>query len=55
MLVDSATTDAANAFGLNSFPYFVLLRADGSVALRLSGEVDPVDLIAHISGALAAA
>jgi cytochrome c biogenesis protein CcmG/thiol:disulfide interchange protein DsbE len=39
VLVDSDQTDAANAYGLTSFPYFVVVGADGKVVERTSGEL----------------
>ncbi|MEO1062489.1 MAG: TlpA disulfide reductase family protein [Actinomycetota bacterium] len=42
ILMDSENNDAARAFGLNAFPYWVALDADGTVALRLSGELPDV-------------
>jgi thiol-disulfide isomerase/thioredoxin len=44
VLADSKTYTAANAFGLSEYPYFVLLRPDGKVAARTSGEIPIVDL-----------
>jgi thiol-disulfide isomerase/thioredoxin len=40
VLADSAQQEAAEAFGLDGFPYFVLLKPDGTVAARFSGEVE---------------
>ncbi|MEM8905115.1 MAG: TlpA disulfide reductase family protein [Actinomycetota bacterium] len=37
VLLDSEDSEAAQAFGLNAFPYWVVLDADGTVALRFSG------------------
>lgn len=39
VLADSAESDAATAYGLTAFPYFVAVRADGTVAARASGEL----------------
>ncbi|MEM9033398.1 MAG: redoxin family protein [Actinomycetota bacterium] len=45
VLMDSDTSTAAEAFGLNAFPYWVVIDADGTVALRVSGLVtDLLDL-----------
>jgi thiol-disulfide isomerase/thioredoxin len=44
VMADSATFDAATAFGLSGYPYFVLLDADGKVVQRASGEIDPATL-----------
>ena len=38
-LADDATTTAATAYGLTSFPYFVALDAAGHVVRRASGEI----------------
>ena len=39
VLVDSDKKDAATAYGLGGFPYFVFLDADGKVTQRASGEL----------------
>jgi thiol-disulfide isomerase/thioredoxin len=44
VLVDDRESTAASAFGLTSFPYFVFVDSDGTVALRGSGEVPPDQL-----------
>lgn len=44
VLVDDRESTAAGAFGLTSFPYFVFVNSDGTVALRGSGEVPPDQL-----------
>ena len=44
VLADSSDYAAATAFGLSEYPYFVLLRADGTVAARTSGEISVDDL-----------
>ncbi len=36
---DSAATEIAQAYGLSSFPYTVFVGGDGSVIVRLSGEL----------------
>ncbi|MFV0309913.1 MAG: TlpA family protein disulfide reductase [Desertimonas sp.] len=48
VLADTEAGTAASAFGLMSFPYFVLLDGDGTVAARLNGEVDPATLTALV-------
>ena len=40
--MDSDDSTAARAFGLQSFPYWVAIDADGTVALRVSGELPEV-------------
>jgi thiol-disulfide isomerase/thioredoxin len=44
VMADSETFDAAAAYGLTGFPYFVLINTDGTVAKRLSGEIPAGDL-----------
>ena len=39
VLADSEEGAAATAYGLTSFPYFVAVKADGTVAARISGEI----------------
>lgn len=40
VLRDDAAGTAAEAYGLEGFPYFVAVRADGTIAARVSGELD---------------
>jgi thiol-disulfide isomerase/thioredoxin len=40
VLVDSAARDAAVAYGLSGYPYFVIVKADGTVGYRGAGEVE---------------
>jgi thiol-disulfide isomerase/thioredoxin len=44
VMADSDTYDAAKAFGLSVYPYFVVLDAKGTVVQRASGEIDPATL-----------
>jgi thiol-disulfide isomerase/thioredoxin len=44
VLADSGDKTAAQAFGVDGFPYFVMLQPDGTVAARFSGEVEPAVL-----------
>jgi thiol-disulfide isomerase/thioredoxin len=44
VLVDDRQSVAASAYGLTSFPYFVFVNSDGTVALRGSGEVPAAEL-----------
>jgi thiol-disulfide isomerase/thioredoxin len=53
VLLDDPELRALVAFGGNSFPYFVFVNADGTVAGRTSGELPP-DLIADIAARLVA-
>lgn len=51
VLADSPGSDAAEAYGLDAYPYFVALNADGTVAARGSGELDQQgieDLVASL-------
>jgi thiol-disulfide isomerase/thioredoxin len=47
VLVDSQDQDAARAYGLPGYPYFVLIGADGEVKYRQSGEV-PIEQLEQI-------
>jgi thioredoxin-like negative regulator of GroEL len=38
--MDDQANTASTAFGLTSYPYWVVLDADGKVVTRLSGELD---------------
>ena len=40
VLADDDGSSAAEAYGLSSYPYFVALNADGTVAARGAGELD---------------
>jgi thiol-disulfide isomerase/thioredoxin len=44
VMADSTSFEAASAFGLSGYPYFVMVDKDGKVAARFSGEVDPAEL-----------
>ncbi|MEO6124941.1 MAG: TlpA disulfide reductase family protein [Ilumatobacteraceae bacterium] len=54
VIVDDEKRSGASAMGLSGFPYFVLLRADGTVAWRGSGELDPAALTQQITTLLGA-
>jgi len=41
VLADDSRSTAASAYGLTSFPYFVLVDGKGKVVARASGELDP--------------
>jgi cytochrome c biogenesis protein CcmG/thiol:disulfide interchange protein DsbE len=41
VLADSSTFEAATAYGLTSYPYFVVVGSDGRVVARASGEIAP--------------
>lgn len=49
VLVDSAQSDAATAYGLSGFPYFVFLDADGNVTHRASGELPQAQIEQYLS------
>jgi len=49
VIADSATYDAATAYGLTSYPYFVALDSQGRVVARASGEIDPDALTAMLA------
>lgn len=48
-MADSAASDAATAYGVASFPTFVIVGADGKVKVRQSGElpVETLDALVH--------
>jgi thiol-disulfide isomerase/thioredoxin len=48
VMADNANGAAARAYGLTSFPFFVLVNADGTVAGRGSGEIAPEQIKANI-------
>ena len=45
---DSPEGTAAAAFGINAYPYFVLVDADGTVAGRATGEVSDAQIKANV-------
>ena len=53
VLADSANGDAAAAYGLPSYPYFVVVGADGRVRVRNSGEMSLDDFDQLVRSALA--
>ncbi len=53
VMADSATSDAARAYGLAAYPTFDIIGADGTVKLRSSGELAVADLAALVQQALA--
>lgn len=44
VLVDDATSSVAGAFGLNAYPFWAFVTADGEVLARVTGGVTPSDL-----------
>lgn len=51
VLVDSADYEAASAYGLTAYPYFVVVGADGKVVERTSGELSMTDFARLIESA----
>jgi len=54
VVADSATGDAAAAFGVTGYPFFAFVDADGAVQWRLSGLVPTEELTQRIEASLAA-
>ena len=52
VLADSDKQEAADAFGLSAFPYFVALDGSGKVVARTSGEISTDDFVALAQKAL---
>jgi thiol-disulfide isomerase/thioredoxin len=50
-LADSSDGAAAGAFGVNAYPFFVVVRANGTVALRVTGELTPAQLTSLVETA----
>lgn len=50
-LVDSAESEAAQAYGLPAFPYFVAIGADGKVVARGTGELTEEEFTAVVTAA----
>jgi cytochrome c biogenesis protein CcmG/thiol:disulfide interchange protein DsbE len=48
VMADSTSGTAATAYGLSAFPYFVMVRADGTVAGRGTGELPPAEITANV-------
>jgi hypothetical protein len=53
VLADSTDLTAANAYGLTSFPYFVMVGADGTVKARATGELTLADVQTLVAAAKA--
>jgi thiol-disulfide isomerase/thioredoxin len=51
VLSDDAASTGLQAFGMGSFPGFVFVNSDGTVAARLTGEL-PVEQVAQIAAGL---
>lgn len=50
-LADSSDNTAARAYGVDAYPYFVVVRGDGTVARRVTGELSPQQLTALVEQA----
>jgi len=53
MMADSTSMEAAEAYGVSGYPFFVIVGADGEVKVRVSGEVEIPALTQIVSDALA--
>jgi cytochrome c biogenesis protein CcmG/thiol:disulfide interchange protein DsbE len=53
VFVDSETGDAANAYGVDGFPFIAMVNAEGKVVGRHSGELELADLDAFVKDSLA--
>jgi len=53
IMADSKSREAAKAYGVSGFPFFVIVGADGEVKARVSGEVEIPALTQIVSDALA--
>jgi thiol-disulfide isomerase/thioredoxin len=53
VFVDSEEGSAANAYGVDGFPFIVIVNAEGQVVGRHSGELELADLDAFVNGSLA--
>jgi thiol-disulfide isomerase/thioredoxin len=53
VFVDSENDDAAKAYGVDGFPFIVMVNAAGQVVGRHSGELELADLDAFVKGSLA--
>jgi len=51
VLADSSTYEAASAYGLSAFPYFVAIDKDGKVVARGTGELETGDVAALLEKA----
>jgi predicted DsbA family dithiol-disulfide isomerase len=52
-MADSVNMDAAAAYGLSGYPFFTIIGADGTVKVRVSGEVGVDALNQIVADALA--
>lgn len=52
VLADSQTQDAAAAYGVDGYPFMVLIDSEGTIVHRMSGEVEVDDLVRIVEDAL---
>jgi cytochrome c biogenesis protein CcmG/thiol:disulfide interchange protein DsbE len=53
VFADSEAGDAANAYGVDGFPFIAMVNAEGKIVGRHSGELELADLDAFVKGSLA--
>ena len=53
VFADSEAGDAANAYGVDGFPFIAIVNAEGKIVGRHSGELELADLDAFVKGSLA--
>jgi hypothetical protein len=53
VFADSETGDAANAYGVDGFPFIAMVNAEGKIVGRHSGELELSDLDAFVKDSLA--
>ncbi|CAB4635923.1 MAG: redoxin domain-containing protein [Actinobacteria bacterium] len=53
VFVDSEAGDAANAYGVDGFPFIAIVNAEGKIVGRHSGELELADLDAFVKESLA--
>ena len=53
VFVDSEMADAANAYGVDGFPFIAMVNAEGKIVGRHSGELELSDLDAFVKDSLA--
>ena len=53
VFVDSEAGDAANAYGVDGFPFIAIVNAEGKIVGRHSGELELADLDAFVKDSLA--
>lgn len=53
VFVDSEAGDAANAYGVDGFPFIAMVNAEGKIVGRHSGELELADLDAFVKDSLA--